>query len=90
MRTRRSVTDVARNFSEVVTHVAIRGERVELVRAGRVIAAIVPAPEGVPAGALSDVLRGLPRLGRGEAEAMARAIATGRAKLRPPRSPWDS
>lgn len=89
MRTRRSVTDVARNFSEVVTRVAVRGERVELVRGGRVIAAIVPAPEGVPARALPEMLRGLPRLGRREATNMGRAISSGRGKLRPPRSPWD-
>ena len=53
MRTRRTVTEVARNFSEVVTRVALRGERVDLVRGGKVVAAIVPAPEGLPLGALA-------------------------------------
>src|SRR5947208_2421873 len=47
MRARRTVTEVARNFSEVVTRVSMRGERVDLVRGGRVVAAIIPAPEGV-------------------------------------------
>ena len=90
MRTRRTVTEVARNFSDVVSRVAMRGERVELVRGGRVVAAIVPAPEGLPIGALATVFAELPRLGRRDAGAMARAIESGRELLRGPVSPWDS
>src|SRR5579884_2862039 len=43
------------------------GERLKLVRGGRVIAAIVPAPEGGPARALPELLRGrpTPRASRG-------------------------
>lgn len=88
-RYRRTVTEVARNFSEVVTRVAHRGERVDLVRGGKVIAAIVPAPEGLPATALSSILAELPRLNRRDATAIGRAISAGRAKLRAPASPWD-
>ena len=87
---RRSVTDVARNFSAAVTRVAERGERVELVRGGKVVAALVPAPQGIPAGRLQATLAELPHLEPREAGAMARALRSGRAKLRPPKSPWDS
>jgi len=87
---KRSVTEVARNFSAVVTRVAVRGERVELVRAGRILAALVPAPQGLPAGLLQAALTDMPRLGRREAIAMARTLRTGRARLREPRSAWDS
>ena len=87
---RRSVTDVARNFSSTVTRVAMRGERVELIRGGQVVAALVPAPQGVPAGQLRATLADLPRLGLRDAAAMARALRSGRAKLRPAKSPWDS
>ncbi len=87
---RRSVTEVARNFSAIVTRVAVRGERVELVRGGHVVAALVPAPQGIPAGRLRATLAEIPRLGRAEAAGMARALRAGRRKLRPIRSPWDS
>ena len=87
---KRSVTEVARNFSAVVTSVAVRGERIELVRGGKVVAALVPAPEGLPAGRLRAALSELPHLGPSEAGRMAGDLRSARARLRSPKSPWPS
>ena len=60
--TRTSVTDVARNFADFVNRVAFRGERFTLVRGGRAVAELVPAPPSRRLGDLPAMLAGLPRL----------------------------
>ena len=89
MRTRRTVTEVARNFSEIITRVAERGERVDLVRAGAVVASLVPAPPGVRLRDLPELLDSLPSLAPREAAAWYRDIRAGYRVLKPLRSPWQ-
>ena len=66
-----TVTDAARNFSEVVNKVFYRGESMELTRGGKVVARLVPAVEVEPPTG-RDVLaawKALPHLEKDEADA---------------------
>ena len=87
-----TVTEAARNFSDVVNKVFYRGESMELTRGGKVVARLVPA--GVieaPTG--REVLAGwktLPHLSGEEAEAFASEIEKGRQSLNQiPTNKWD-
>lgn len=90
MRSRPSVTDVARNFADYINRVAFRGERFTLTRSGRPVAELAPVPRGERAGDLPALLASLPRLGEEEAEAFGADLATAREALGELRDPWDS
>ncbi len=86
------MTEVARRFSEFLNRVSYRGESFRLVRGGRVIAELRPAPQGVRLGELPALLGSLPRLGPGEDRDFARDVASARKRLNKvkPRDPWAS
>lgn len=90
-KTRRlSVTEAARTFADIVNRAFYRRETTILIRNGVPVAHIAPvAPGGIPAREFLSRWRATPRLGRKEADAMARDIESGRAALPPLRSPWD-
>jgi antitoxin (DNA-binding transcriptional repressor) of toxin-antitoxin stability system len=90
MVVRASVTEVARRFAEFVNRVAYRGERFVLMRGGRAVAELSPAPIARTLGELRDVLASLPRLTSAEAAAFEDDIAAARAALLPPEAPWGS
>ncbi|MEX2536413.1 MAG: hypothetical protein WD273_12530 [Trueperaceae bacterium] len=62
MPIRRSVTEVARHFTEYINRVAYRGERFTLMRGGKPVAELRPVPSGVRLGELPEILAGLPHL----------------------------
>jgi prevent-host-death family protein len=87
-----TVTEAARNFSDVVNKVFYRGESMELTRGGKVVARLVPAGAiETPTG--REVLAGwktLPHLSGEEAEAFATEIEKGRQSLNQiPTNKWD-
>ena len=87
-----SVTDAARNFSEVVNKVFYRGESMELTRSGKVVARLVPAVDVEPPPGRDVVAawKALPRLEKDEADAFAKNVASGRESLnRIPTPKWD-
>jgi antitoxin (DNA-binding transcriptional repressor) of toxin-antitoxin stability system len=85
-----SVTEAARNFADIVNRAYYRNETTVLLKNGVAVAHIAPAAAiGIPARELLARWQTTPRLGRDEAEAMARDIEAGRAALPPLRSPWD-
>lgn len=91
MRSRPTVTEVARNFAEFLDRVAFRGERFVLTRAGRPVAELAPVPIGGRLGDLPDLLASLPSLGDDAAD-FAADVDRAREELGEPgvRDPWAS
>ena len=91
-RTRLSVTEMVRGFSDYVNRVAYRGERFILLKGRRPVAELRPLPSGRLLGELEDVLRSLPGLTLAEAADFAADIDAARAALPPEelQDPWQS
>ena len=87
-----TATQAARNFSEVLARVHLRGETFVLTRHGRVVAQLAPVepPKIVRLADLAAVLADLPHLGPDEAAKLERDLESGRRRLKPPRDPWAS
>jgi antitoxin (DNA-binding transcriptional repressor) of toxin-antitoxin stability system len=92
MRSRPSVTDVARNFADYINRVAFRGERFTLTRGGQAVAELTPVPRGRHVDELPALLASLPRLGEEEATAFDADLARARESLGDGelRDPWAS
>lgn len=85
-----SVTEAARNFSDLVSSVHYRGESALLLKGGRPMVRVVPARSPRTGRELAALWPRLPQLSPEEAEAMARDLADARAALRPiPPLQWD-
>jgi antitoxin (DNA-binding transcriptional repressor) of toxin-antitoxin stability system len=88
--TLRSVTDVARHFSDVINRVVFRGERFVLVRGNRPVAELRPVHPGVTLAELPARFAVAPRLAERDAGAFEADIAQARAALAtiPLHDPW--
>jgi antitoxin (DNA-binding transcriptional repressor) of toxin-antitoxin stability system len=85
-----SVTEAARNFSDLINRVHFRGESALLLKGGRPMARVVPARALRTGRELAALWPRLPRLSPAEAEAMARDLTDARAALLPiPPLQWD-
>ena len=87
-----SVTELLRNFSDLLDRVVYVGEHLVLTRGNKVVAELRPMPVGRRLGDLPEVLASLPRLAPGDAEVFARDIEEGRTELASEevRDPWES
>jgi antitoxin (DNA-binding transcriptional repressor) of toxin-antitoxin stability system len=92
MRSRPSVTEVARHFADYINRVAFRGERFTLMRGNKPVAELRPVPAGRRLGELPELLASLPRLSPEDAAAMSEDLDAARQELteQPPRDPWAS
>lgn len=92
MNTKRSVTEVARNFAEYVNRVSYKGESFVLMRGKRPVAELRPVPAGVKLGDLLALLASSPRLDEADVDAFAKDIADARREIEalPVKDPWDS
>ena len=85
-----SVTEAARNFSDLVSTVHYRGESALLLKGGRPMVRVVPARSPRSGRELAALWPRLPHLSPAEAEAMALDLAAARAVLAPvPPLQWD-
>ena len=87
-----TVTEAARNFSEVVNKVFYRGESMALTRGGKVVARLIPAFDVEPPTGrhVLEAWKTLPHLTKDEAEAFAEDLERGREALNQvPASKWD-
>ena len=86
-----SVTEAARNFSDVVNRVFYRGESMELVRGNKIVARLVPARLTAPTGRdLARAWKSLSHLSQEEAEAFAADVESSRNPVNSlPSSKWD-
>ncbi len=91
MRVAATVTEVLRNFSDYINRVSYRGERFVLMRGGKAVAELVPAPTaGRRLAELPAILASLPRLGEDEATRFVHDLDSARSALVPPVDPWAS
>jgi antitoxin (DNA-binding transcriptional repressor) of toxin-antitoxin stability system len=92
MRSKPSVTEVARNFADYVNRVAYGGERFVLMRGGRPMAELGPVPTGRSLRELPELLASLPHLSEEEATGFEKDLFAARAELvqLPVRDPWES
>jgi antitoxin (DNA-binding transcriptional repressor) of toxin-antitoxin stability system len=84
-----SVTEAARNFSDLVSSVHYRGETALLVKGGRPMVKISPARRAKTGRDLAALWPGLPRLTPAEATAFEHDLKAARRVLRPVKSKWD-
>ena len=84
-----TVTEMARNLSDVLSRVAYHGARFELARGRKVIARLLPAeaPSAVKVGDLHELFAGAPALGD-EASAFKRDLAEIRRRAAAPPNRW--
>ena len=86
-----TVTEAARNFSDVVNKVFYRGESMDLTRGGKVVARLMPAnhAEAPIGGQVLEAWKTIPHLTKDEADAFAKDIESGREALnRVPSGKW--
>jgi len=81
MPLRRTVTEVARHFSDYINRVVFRRERFVLLRGNRPVAELRPVPTGVPLADLPALFAGFPQLEPGDAGAFEADLEAGRAAL---------
>ncbi len=92
MATTLTVTEAARNFSDVVNKVFYRGESMDLTRGGKIVARLVPVmeAEAPTGGEVWDAWQSIPHLPTEEADALAKDLEAGRASVnRAPEHRWD-
>jgi hypothetical protein len=91
MPTRRTVTEVARHFSDYISRVLFRRERFVLIRGNRPVAELRPVNIGVPLAELPALFASFPHLDLDDAAAFEADLETGRAALDalPIRDPWQ-
>ena len=92
MRSKPSVTEVARNFADYINRVAYGGERFILMRGKKPVAELSPVPTGRSLRELPELLASLPHLSEEEAASFEEDLAVARAELLqlPVRDPWES
>ncbi|KPK79779.1 MAG: hypothetical protein AMS25_11380 [Gemmatimonas sp. SM23_52] len=85
-----TVTEAARNFSDLLNRVFYRGESAILIRNGIAVARVVPPePVSVPARQLAECWAALPHLTRSEADRLAEELDEARRALPPAVPRWE-
>jgi prevent-host-death family protein len=84
-----TVTEAARNFSDLVSRVHYRSESALLVKGGRPMVKIVPASWAKTGRELADIWSGIPHLGISEAKSFDLDLAASRRRLPRQSSRWD-
>ncbi len=85
-----TVTEAARNFSDLINRAFYRGESTRLIRSGEVVAKIVPVAGDTVLGCdLAERWDSLPHLSKREAESFAKDISDARDSVGAPQDRWD-
>lgn len=92
MSTRVSATEFVRGFADFLNRVSYRGETFVVVRGGRPVAEVRPAPAGRQLRDLPGMLAALPRLDAADAESYAADLEAAAREMNalPPADPWAS
>jgi hypothetical protein len=90
MPIRRTVTEVARHFSDYINRILFRRERLLLIRGNRPVAELRPVNAGVPLADLPALFASFPHLDPDDAAAFEAELGADRAALDalPVRDPW--
>ena len=84
-----TVTEAARNFSDLVSRVHYRSESALLVKGGRPMVKVIPASCAKMGRELADIWPGIPHLRTGEAESFGLDLAASRRRLPRLTTKWD-
>jgi antitoxin (DNA-binding transcriptional repressor) of toxin-antitoxin stability system len=84
-----SVTEAARNFSELISRVHYRGEETLLLKGGKPMVRVVPASRPKSGRVLAALWLKRPALGAEEASNLERDLDEARRRLGPLVSPWE-
>lgn len=84
-----TVTEAARNFSELVSRIHYQGDCTLLVKGGKPMVRMSPANRPKTGGELAALWPALTHLNPDEAESFERDLRTSRERLRPITSSWD-
>lgn len=87
-----TATEAARNFSDFVARVNLRGDVYLLTRHGKVVAQLAPVPDAKTI-RLADMTKALDSLSHLDAKVAAdleKDIERGRRIIKPPEDPWAS
>lgn len=93
MKTSLTVTETARNFSDIINRVTYKGERFILLKGKRAVAEISPIKGGRPLSELPEILAKLPSLSAKEAESFAKDLEQLHHENRATegvKDPWES
>ena len=92
MRSRPTVTEVARNFSDYIDRVVDRGERFVLMRGHKPVAELSPVKRGLRLRELPGLLSALPHLSPEDSASFESDLTDVRRELdqMSPRDPWGS
>ena len=85
-----SVTEVVRNFSDIIGRIRYKGESFLLIKGGIVVAKIGPVNRGIKAKELVDLWKGIKHLTPESAEEFSRDLAESRAILKEIKDKWES
>ena len=86
-----SVTDAARNFSDVINRIYYQRKSYLLTRGGAVVAKLTPADAPLTGARLATLWEARPRLDPDDASVMEADLAALKAGVRPPEDrSWDS
>ena len=86
-----SVTDAARNFSDVINRIYYQRRSYLLTRGGAVVAKLTPVEALLTGARLATLWEARPRLDLNDAEAWEADLAALKAGVRPPEEgAWDS
>jgi len=86
-----SITEFARGLSEFINRVTYRGETFAIVRGGKAVAQLTPAPTGARVKDLAAIFDSLPPLEGDDVNAFEKEIREARAALNEPvRDRWGS
>lgn len=84
-----TVTELARGLSEFINRATYRREEFLIVRGGKPVATLSPAPAGVRIGDLAQVLSNLPHLSDEELDGFESDVTEARnAQNQPVVDPW--
>jgi antitoxin (DNA-binding transcriptional repressor) of toxin-antitoxin stability system len=86
-----TVTELARGLSEFINRASYRGETFVIMRGGKAVAQIAPAPAGARVKDLLEIVGSLPPLDAGDLDAFAGALAQARKAMNEPvENVWGS
>ena len=89
MATTLTVTEAARNFSDVISRTFYRHETTVLLKGGKPVARIVPVASATVTGRqLASLWDDLPHLDASDADTLAHELESASRSLPAPRDPW--
>ena len=86
-----TITELSRNLSDFINRATYRGESFSIIRGGKAVAQITPAPTGARVNDLAHIFAALPGLDANDVDRFEKDLDAIRAASNEPvRTAWDS